>query len=77
MTLNELYKQADYKGKTGMMFNADCLDVMTKMDDSCVDLVVTDPPYLMNYVSHRRKELYNPIQSDNLGGARTNIKILV
>lgn len=76
MTLNELYKQADYKDKTGMMFNADCLDVMAKMDDSCVDLVVTDPPYLMNYVSHRRKELFSPIQSDNLGGQELISKYL-
>lgn len=44
MTLNELYKQADYKGKSGMMFNADCLGVMAKMDDGSVDLIVTDPP---------------------------------
>lgn len=46
MKLNELYKQADYKDKAGMMFNADCLDIMGKMDDESVDLIVTDPPYL-------------------------------
>lgn len=45
MTLNELYRQADYKDKSGMMFNVDCLDIMAKMDDGSVDLVVTDPPY--------------------------------
>lgn len=67
MTLNELYKQADYKDKSGMMFNADCLDIMAKMDDGSVNLVVTDPPYLMGYVSHRRKEIYKPIQGDTQG----------
>ena len=45
MKLNELYKQADYKDKAGMMFNADCLDIMGKMDNETVDLVVTDAPY--------------------------------
>lgn len=45
MKLNELYKQADYKDKAGMMFNADCLDIMGKMNNETVDLVVTDPPY--------------------------------
>lgn len=45
MTLNELYKQADYKDKSGMMFNADCLDIMAKMNDGAVDFTLTDIPY--------------------------------
>ena len=45
MMLNELYKQADYKDKAGMMFDADCLDVMSKMDDGAVDFTLTDIPY--------------------------------
>ena len=45
MTLNELYKQADYKDKSGMMFNADCLDIMAKMDDGSVNFTLTDIPY--------------------------------
>lgn len=68
MNLRELYKQADYKDKNGMLFNADCMDVMSKIEDESVDLVVTDPPYLMNYVSHRRKEIYKPIQGDTQVG---------
>lgn len=64
MNLTELYNIADYKDKNGMMFNTDCIDIMSKMNDGCIDLVVTDPPYLMNFVSHRRKELYKPIESD-------------
>lgn len=43
MNLRELYKQADYKDKNGMLFNADCMDVMAKMEDESVDLIVTDP----------------------------------
>lgn len=45
MTLNELYKQADYKDKSGMMFNADCLDIMAKMNDGSVNFTLTDIPY--------------------------------
>ena len=45
MMLNELYKDAGYKDKSGMMFNADCLDIMGKMDDESVDFTLTDIPY--------------------------------
>ena len=45
MKLNELYKQADYKDKFGMMFNADCLDIMAKMNDGVVNFTLTDIPY--------------------------------
>lgn len=45
MTLNELYEQAGYKDKFGMMFNADCLDIMSKMGDGAVDFTLTDIPY--------------------------------
>lgn len=31
MILYDLYNQADYKDKAGMMFNADCLDIMAKI----------------------------------------------
>ena len=45
MTLNELYKQAYYKNKQGMIMLGDCLGIMRKMDDRCIDLTVTSPPY--------------------------------
>lgn len=45
MTLNDLYNQADYKDKSGMLFNADCLDMMAKMNDGAVDFTLTDIPY--------------------------------
>lgn len=57
MTLNELYKQVDYKDKFGMMFNADCLDVMAKMDDGSVDFTLTDIPY--NAVNRNSNGLRN------------------
>lgn len=29
------------------IINADCLDVLRELPDKCVDLVLTDPPYLI------------------------------
>ena len=31
--------------------HADCLELMKKMPEESIDLVVTDPPYLVNYRS--------------------------
>ena len=45
MTLNELYRKADYHDKSGMLFHADCLDIMEEMDDASVDFTLTDIPY--------------------------------
>lgn len=36
------------------LIHADCLEYMTTMEDECVDLIVTDPPYLMDYKTGRR-----------------------
>src|SRR5574344_961783 len=45
MNLNELYKQAYYKNKFGMILCGDCVQIMKQMDDACIDLTVTSPPY--------------------------------
>lgn len=45
-----------------------CGDTITKMkeiEDNSVDLIVTDPPYGMDFQSHRRKEVYDKIKGDN------------
>lgn len=36
------------------LIHADCLEHMATMEDESVDLVVTDPPYLMDYKTGRR-----------------------
>jgi site-specific DNA-methyltransferase (adenine-specific) len=36
------------------LHNGDCIKQMNSMDDKSVDLIVTDPPYLMNYQSNKR-----------------------
>lgn len=35
----------DYIGK---IINADCLDILKQLPDKCVDLVLIDPPYIVN-----------------------------
>jgi site-specific DNA-methyltransferase (adenine-specific) len=34
----------------------DCLKVMKTINDGTIDLIVTDPPYLINYKTNRRKD---------------------
>lgn len=36
------------------IIHGDCLEVMKEIPDNSVDMVLTDPPYLMNYRSNRR-----------------------
>ena len=47
----------------------DCLNVMKSIPDESVDLIVTDPPYLMNYKTNHRKDkshkFCQPIQGDD------------
>ena len=33
--------------KLNKIYNEDCLETMSKMDDNSVDIVVTSPPYNM------------------------------
>ena len=51
------------------LFHGDCLEVMKYIPDKSIDLILTDPPYLMNYKTNRRKnkehDFCNPIQNDD------------
>jgi DNA modification methylase len=31
----------------------DCLEVIKKLDDGCIDIILTDPPYGIDYISNR------------------------
>ena len=33
----------------------DCLEIMKNIPDNSIDLIVTDPPYLIKYKTNRRK----------------------
>nr|DAF79731.1 MAG TPA: adenine-specific methyltransferase [Caudoviricetes sp.] len=35
--------------------NMDCIEYMKQLPDECIDLIVTEPPYLMNYRTKYRQ----------------------
>ncbi|MCK5176660.1 MAG: site-specific DNA-methyltransferase [Candidatus Aenigmarchaeota archaeon] len=37
------------------IINGDCLEVLKKLPDGCVDLVLTDPPYGINFIPQRKE----------------------
>lgn len=45
MSLKDIYKIADYKDNKGCLLNNDCMNVLKRIDDESIDLIVTDPPY--------------------------------
>jgi len=47
------------------LIHGDCLEKMKDIPDGSIDLVLTDPPYGMDYQSGRRKEKHNKIENDN------------
>jgi len=38
------------------LIHGDCLERMKEIPDKSIDLIVTDPPYLINYKTNRRKD---------------------
>ena len=42
--------------KTNVIYNEDCLEGMKRIPDNSIDLIVTDPPYLMSYKTNYRKD---------------------
>ena len=46
------------------LMQGDCLELMKKIPDGSIDLVLTDPPYGMNFQSNRRKKVYEKIKND-------------
>ena len=47
------------------LLQGDCLELMKGIPDNSIDLVVTDPPYGINFKSNHRKEKYQTIENDN------------
>ncbi len=48
------------------LYNGNCLEVMKNINDKSIDLIITDPPYLINYQSNRRKkkDRFDKIKND-------------
>jgi site-specific DNA-methyltransferase (adenine-specific) len=51
-------------GKGIVIYNGDCRDILPELPK--FDLVLTDPPYGINYVSNWRAVKYNPIAGDHV-----------
>ena len=47
---------ADWTDLIGKFLSCDCVDLLSTLPGSCVDLVITDPPYLMSYKTNHRKD---------------------
>lgn len=46
--LNRELPTADFSTSLGKLFNADCLEIMGRMEDNSVDLIFADPPFNLN-----------------------------
>ena len=46
------------------LWQGDCLELMKNIADNSVDMILTDPPYGMDFQSHRRKDVYARIKGD-------------
>lgn len=55
--------------KTIEMIQGDCLDVLPTLEKESIDLIITDPPYLMNYHTgcrlNKNHDFCKPIMNDN------------
>ena len=56
-----------YETKLGKLYCGDSLEIIPQLinEGVLVDLIVTDPPYAMNFKSGRRKVSYDSISNDN------------
>lgn len=66
------YTVEEFKTKLNKIYCCDCLRGMAVIPDESIDLIITDPPYLINYRSNRRKNkedrfdyIKNDSKSDN------------
>ena len=59
----------DTRGFINSFYNADCLEIMRGLPDEIIDLILTDPPYLINYHTGRRQNrehrFCQPCNGDN------------
>lgn len=47
------------------ILNDDCMNILKQLPDKCIDLVLTDPPYGMNFCSNYREKKYEHIENDD------------
>jgi site-specific DNA-methyltransferase (adenine-specific) len=52
--------------ETNNIYNEDCIKALESLPNECIDFVLTDPPYNINFSSQHRKEKFEVIANDNL-----------
>ena len=57
--------QENWKNLINKVNCMDANDLLKQLPDKSVDLVVTDPPYGMNFISNHRKEKHKKIIGDS------------
>ena len=55
------------------LLNGDCLDVLPQLPAHSADLVLTDPPYLVNYKDRSGRSIANDVRDDWLEPAFSEI----
>lgn len=50
-----------------IIYNDDCIKGMKSLPDESIDLIVTDPPYLMKYKTNHRKDTSHKFCSEISG----------
>ena len=55
----------DIRNENAWLMKGDCLERMKEIPDGSVDMVLTDPPYGMDFQSNYRKQKHNKIKNDN------------
>jgi len=56
-----------YQTDLGVLYNTNCLDIMAQMPDKCVDMILSDPPYGIDFCSpwtNRKDRLENDKLND-------------
>jgi len=65
-----------FETDNGILYKGDCAKIIKEFPDNSIDLIITDPPYLISYKTNHRKdkthEFRTEIKNDNL----TNISLI-
>ena len=53
--------------KINEVYNMDCMDAIKLLDDNSIDLVVMDPPYLLNLTKVKKTSSFNNYANELIG----------
>lgn len=53
--------------KTNEIYNMDCMEGIKLLDDNSIDLVVIDPPYLLNLTKVKKTSSFNNYANELIG----------